>query len=286
MVALDDDAWLDANLEPARARAQLGLALPDLPPPDVQHRFTGRQGRANLRQAFDFYRFVSERLPPAGAGGRYRVVDFGGGWGRILRLFLRELPAEQLLLLDCLSDAIECARALRPPYAVVQNDTAPPLPMTTASADCCYAFSVFSHLSEAACSDWFAELSRVLVPGGKLVITTRGRQQIRYLRRLRRREQLYAPLRTLLGRPIAPYTRTLLDALPPPDTIERHYNAGRFQFYPTGGGGELSEAFYGETWIPRAWLEDQLNVFGFDRCEFFTEFATIDQCVCVLTKPD
>ena len=37
-----------------------------------------------------------------------------------------------------------------------------------------YTFSVFTHLSEALQVSWLAELSRVLKPGGYLLLTTVG----------------------------------------------------------------------------------------------------------------
>ncbi len=72
--------------------------------------------------------------------------------------------------------------------------------------------------------------------------------------------------------------------LPRPETIREIYDRGVFQFYPVGGGGELSKDFYGETWIPKSWLEKKYTSFGFSACEFYTEFETVDQCVFVLTK--
>lgn len=261
---LSDQAWLEANLNPALGRQQTGIAIPDLPPEDVQMRFTARHGRDNLQQAFDFYKMVLDHLPVE-RKGQFRLIDFGGGWGRVLRLFLRETPAEELLLVDCMTDAVECARGLHPPFSVLQNAPAPPLPSDITSADCCYAFSVFSHLSEAAFRAWLRCFSDVLVPGGKLIFTTRGTRQIQYLKQL----APDAPMRL---------------RLPHPDKILRRYRAGDFQFYRTGGGGELTDDFYGEAWIPRLWMERNSASLGFGRCEFLEEFESVDQCVFILTK--
>ena len=72
--------------------------------------------------------------------------------------------------------------------------------------------------------------------------------------------------------------------LPSPEIIREEYEKGVFQFYSAAGGGELTEDFYGETWIPREWLEERYISLGFSACDFYTEFKTIDQCVFVLTK--
>jgi SAM-dependent methyltransferase len=260
----NDRLWLDANLNPKAGRAEFDINIPLLPTEEIQKRFTGRHGRANLEQAFDFYKFVLSHMPLE-SRGRLRVVDFGGGWGRILRFFLREFPADSLVLFDCLTDAIECARSLESPYPVFKNGPEPPLPLERGCADCCYAFSVFSHLSEPACSSWLAAISEVLVPGGKFIFTTRGQSQIHHLRKLSPGNALAA-------------------VLPHPDKIQQLYDAGEFQFYPTGGGGELTDNFYGEAWVTRQWIEDHYRSLGFSRYEFHNEFATIDQCVFVMTK--
>src|SRR5262249_48345928 len=154
-------------------RTELGLSIPDLPPAEIQSRFTGRSGRANLEQAFQFYTFVLQHMPQQ-QRGRFRLIDFGGGWGRILRFFLREYSAERLVLFDCLTDAVKCAQSLNPPFSVHQNGVLPPLLLEKACADCCYAFSVFSHLSEPACVAWLSHLGELLVPNGKLIVTSRG----------------------------------------------------------------------------------------------------------------
>ncbi|MEB3200172.1 MAG: hypothetical protein VKK62_06565 [Synechococcaceae cyanobacterium] len=54
-------------------------------------RFTARHGRDNLQQAFDFYKVVLDHLPTQ-SKGQFRLIDFGGGWGRVLRLFYAKLP--------------------------------------------------------------------------------------------------------------------------------------------------------------------------------------------------
>ncbi|MFA6954577.1 MAG: class I SAM-dependent methyltransferase [Thermoanaerobaculia bacterium] len=274
MSSISDETWLLANLHPAQGSAELGIQIPELPPGEIQLRFTGREGRVNLQQAFDFYKFVLAHFPQE-RNGKLRLIDFGGGWGRILRLFLREFQADQLVLIDCLTAAIDCARSLNPPFTVVKNEVMPPLPLEPACTDACYAFSVFSHLSELACSRWLTHLRGLLVPGGRLIITTRGSVQIGNLRHLR----------AVASPDDADPTHPIARSLPHPDEIEQRYDAGEFQFYPTGGGrGELTSDFYGEAWIPEQWIARNLDRLGFSGYEFFTEFLTVDQCVFVLTR--
>jgi SAM-dependent methyltransferase len=262
-----DHEWFEANLNPQEYRSRLGIAIPDLPSDEVQLRFTGRTGRENLQQAFDFYKFILANLPKSGVD-RQSVLDFGGGWGRILRFFLREFPVERLFLVDCLTAAIECARSLNAPFNIIQSNVNPPVPLQEGTIGVCYAFSVFSHLSERGSESWLRHLADLLVPGGKLTITTRGKAHINNLEEMIRTNPSY-PLAALL---------------PQPETIRKEYEQGVFQFYPVGGGGELSKDIFGETWISRRWLEERYISLGFSACDFYTEFETIDQCVFVLTK--
>lgn len=271
MEQISDQEWFEANLNPLlyreTYRARFGIELPDLPPDEIQRRFTGRAGRENLQQAFDFYQFVLANLP-AGATAERRLLDFGGGWGRVLRFFLREFSAERLLLADCLSDAIQEARSIHNPFQIIHSRVNPPLPLERGSIGVCYAFSVFSHLSETACYSWLLHFADLLVPGGKLIITTRGEAHINYLESLARSNSPHQ----------------LLDFLPAPEIIRNEYEKGGFQFYPIGGGGELSKDFYGEAWISRRWLQERHVSLGYAACEFYSEFETVDQCVFVLTK--
>jgi len=56
----DDRFWFESMLRPARGQKYCEISLPSLPPDDVQIRFTGRHGRANLDQAYQFYNFISQ----------------------------------------------------------------------------------------------------------------------------------------------------------------------------------------------------------------------------------
>jgi hypothetical protein len=134
MKTISDEQWLAVNLNPTGHNENLGFSIPELPSDAVQVRFTGDCGLANLQQAFDFYRFVLGRMPGAEVG-RYRLIDFGGGWGRVTRFFLREIPAARLVLVDCLTDAVEIARSLSSPFQVFHTEVQPPLPFDREVAD-------------------------------------------------------------------------------------------------------------------------------------------------------
>lgn len=280
---VSDANWLAFNLDPKIST----ISLPALPDPETQILFTGRAGRPNLQQAFDFYKFVSSHLPPD-SGAQYRIVDFGGGWGRILRFFLRDVASDRLVLTDCLNDAIECAKSLSPTYKIIKNEVNPPLPIGRSSVDAFYAFSVFSHLNERATRNWLAHFSELLTNGGKVFITTRGSTHIDSVQSIQNGSMvssLKGAVKKLIGRGTEPaHIARLRTELPSADIIRTRLDRGEFQFYPMGGKAELSDDFYGETWIPEKWVTDNCRSLGFRTYERFSEFGTIDQCIFVLTK--
>lgn len=281
---MTDTIWLEANLDPAAHRTP-ELRIPDLPPDDVQRRFTGKCGRLNLQQAFEFYSFVLPRLPEP--KGRYRVIDFGGGWGRILRFFVKDIPPDKLLLTDTMAGAVQLARDMKPPFRVLHHDPQPPFPLEPgATADAVIAFSVFSHLNESTARAWLAYFASILAPGGRVIATTRGRRHIQSLRReaVRMRGLRQRLKRALRGKRALDQGSALAAGLPEPGAIEARLSEGGFQFYPFAGGDELSASFYGEAWITEGWLRDNASGLGYETVEFVEEFGAVNQCVFVLTK--
>ncbi len=92
-----------------------------------------------------------------------RVADWGCGLGRVIR----HLPARyQRHGFDYNTAAIEwCRKHVQGPQFSV-NGLRPPLPAPDASFDALFALSVFTHLSAEGHTAWFAEIARVLAPGG------------------------------------------------------------------------------------------------------------------------
>lgn len=272
---INDDEWYDLQFRPEEAFKKYGVILPTLPSDEVQIGFTGLCGHFNLRQAFNFYRYVCSvcQIDDMSAP---RILDFGGGWGRISRFFLRDTKPECIFIAETREFAIECLRATGDRCHVIHNQPRPPILELTGLFDLVYAYSVFSHLSEEYLHAWINYLLGVLRPGGSLVFTTRGQSFIDHLEHLHSKTNKPHEI-------LQEYVRRLREELPLPEEIRRRYLNGEFQFYPIGGAGECTADFFGETFIPKRYIEQNFGPFFVD---FNDNVLYVDQSVVVLQKPE
>jgi SAM-dependent methyltransferase len=104
------------------------------------------------------------------------VLDFGCGCGRVTRYL--DGFAGTVAGSDVNGRAIEWCRNNLGFARFERNALAPPLAFAAGSFDLVYALSVFTHLTAELQLEWRDELSRVLRPGGTLLITTHGRSYV------------------------------------------------------------------------------------------------------------
>jgi SAM-dependent methyltransferase len=177
---ISDDFWFWICTEGFRRHTQLQDLLPGVPDESVQVDVTGSAGDPLLLEGFRFYQLVSRlyrtHVGPLEDCGR--VLDFGCGWGRIIRFFLRDLDPSRLYGVDPDADMIRFCQGSNRWCTFERTKTRPPTAFPPESIDLIYAFSVFSHLSEPVHEEWLIEFKRVLRPGGLLIATTRARDFI------------------------------------------------------------------------------------------------------------
>jgi hypothetical protein len=263
---IDEMNWFELQFHPQKALDLYGIHLPSLPPDEVQLGFTARSGRVNLQQAFSFYRYV-HAVSRLNEVENPRILDFGGGWGRISRFFLKDTRPELIFIADCMTNAIDWLQKTNNHCRIIKNGPLPPIDGLDEPLDLIYAFSVFSHLSESCMRSWVAYFMECLRPNGVLVLTTRGHQFIEQIEQLHREKSAFhARLRELL---------------PTPDVLRDRHLKGEFQFYPIGGAGELTSDFYGETFIPKNYFEKH---YGGLLVDFTESVPDVDQSVVVLRR--
>lgn len=177
---IDDDFWHWLIRESSFKRAGFDGFLPGFPDDAVQVRFTGASGELTLWHAFHAYRLFRTLAADHGrpVPACRAVLDFGCGWGRIIRFFLKDVAADRLWGVDVNPDLIEiCRRYDRWSRFEVVGPSGPTA-FPDGTFDLVYSFSVFSHFSEEMHVRWLEEIHRILKPGGLFLATTRPRDFI------------------------------------------------------------------------------------------------------------
>ena len=236
-------------------------SVPPLPPREIQEHFCGLSGLRAMQQAVAFYAAIRDFCKENGKPiqSMKAILDFGCGWGRITRCFLREVRTDVLFGCDVIPSMIEICQKSIPSYHFVTNNALPPSPFGEETFDLIYAYSVFSHLSEDAHKSWLQEFHRILKPNGIMVLTTRPRYFIGNWPNL-----AYLPK---------------IDV----DQLLKEYDAGKFVHIPHSSSHNLSDSFFGETAIPSAYMKCVWPKW-FDLRGFRGDVCHVDQNVVFLVK--
>jgi SAM-dependent methyltransferase len=151
--------------------------LPEMPSVEVQESWTGSNGHALMTHSLSFVKTLTSAYHEM--GGRAlessNVLDFGCGWGRMLRLFAKYVPSHSLFGVDPWDQSIEICRQSGIHANLAISDYLPerlPTPEGT-KFDLIFAFSVFTHLSERATKKCAQTLKKYMSEDGVLVITIR-----------------------------------------------------------------------------------------------------------------
>lgn len=162
-------------------RVRLGLGFPDdgTPPLFLTLQHGHKDGAAYMKSGEILADALMHHLEPLGVtiGEGTRVLDFGCGIGRALE----NLPAGVVRYgCDVKPDQVTWLTRHRPSWRVVRNEFTPPLPADFVNFDLIYAFSVFTHMSEAAATQWATDLHSRLAPKGILFVTVIDPSQERF----------------------------------------------------------------------------------------------------------
>jgi SAM-dependent methyltransferase len=240
---VDDDFWYWLIRESYFDPARLDGLLPGFPDEAVQVRFTGNAGELMLWQAFGAYRLLRDLAAEHGrpVSACEAVLDFGCGWGRIIRFFQKDLAASRLWGVDANPEMVALCRRHHRWSHFEAVEPAGPTGFGDGTFDLVFAFSVFSHFSEAMHARWLVEIRRILRPGGVLVATTRRRDFIEQSVLDRLRRPLSRHPDAIAGRFVD--TRRWLAA----------YDAGEYCYEPLPGLVDWGETCIPEAYVRRHW---------------------------------
>ncbi|HMS83261.1 MAG TPA: class I SAM-dependent methyltransferase [Nitrospira sp.] len=222
-----------------------GKPLPKFPSDQIQINTTGQAGVATLREAFIFYQDCVENFKVLGSAiePHHQLLDYGIGWGRIARFFLKELPLENIHGLDVMEDFVAICRETFGSNNFHVTTPFPPTTIPDGKFNFIVGYSVFSHLSEEACFRWMGEFHRVLAPGGMIALTTRGRPFFDFCESLRDKGH-------------SGYLRALSTMFDDFGDARARYDREEFVHsnkQGVNGGGAMTAEFYGETFIPEGY---------------------------------
>lgn len=150
-------------------------ALPTMPEDQVQTNWTGTFGEALLVQSAAFINAIT---------GEYRkhvhhplseaaVLDYGCGWGRLIRLMYAHTKPENIFGCDPWDVSIQLCRAANLKAHLAVTDYVPSGLPFEKPFHLIYAFSVFTHLSQRTADAVMSTLRKHIAPDGLLVITIR-----------------------------------------------------------------------------------------------------------------
>jgi len=164
-----------SQIDRPQAAERLLHFLPTMPSDDVQVLWTGASGHVLLAQSVAFVRILVSHFPNRAMRPQAdaTLLDFGCGWGRLLRLACKFVRPSYLWGVDPWDRSIALCREhgvlgnLRPsPWIPRELDVPQDLDMA-------YAFSVFTHLPAEVAAIALRTLTRHLVSGGRLLLTVR-----------------------------------------------------------------------------------------------------------------
>lgn len=275
---LQIDPWLKTlllSLETGQ-RSPFGDVIPEYPAEELQRNTTGLASGAAIEQAYAFYQDAIDALGKVGLslGRDSQLLDFGFGWGRISRVFMQDVPLENIHGIDVDPGFVALTQKAFDSSNFTECPAFPPTKFPAGKFDLVYAYSVFSHLSEKACRKWMDEFHRVLKPGGVVVFTTRHDSFFDYCAWAATQES------------DNPYLTALGALFPDIEAAKASYRSGELVHASSeavGGGGPRDASFYGETWIPEQFAATEFGD-GFEFIAGYFDPVKYDQACFALRR--
>lgn len=270
-----DQEWFEAIVKSVDNPFVDGIELPGFPPDEFQRNSIGSSGKHALSEGFNFYSEIKQYAANLGQplSRDSHILDFGCGWGRMMRFFLKDVVADNLYGIDVDPAMIDiCVNTVRHGnYSVVKPE--PPTQFSNNSFDVVYAYSVFSHLSEPVHIKWVEEFSRILKPGGIMIVTTQARRFIDFCRSFRDQNHESG------------WHNGLANSFLDTEAAFADYDNGKFLYSATGGGIARPASFYGEAIISPGYIKREWTKY-LTFCDFVDDPAKFNQAVIVMQKPN
>lgn len=232
---LDEAAWRDRLLASVNEPVQHGRRYPGFPDEGTQKAFVGSAYADALGEGFRFYSFTRRYIDEQRMGlkgGRY--LDFGAGWGRIGRFFLRDFERGDMAGVDVDPGMVAFCQGADVPGHHLTVRQGQRLPFRDGAFRLVTAYSVFTHLPAPVFRAWMDELLRVTAFGGLIVFTVEPERFLDFVAGID---------------PAAPesgWHAALRGTLGDIDDRKRELQACGATYLPTGGGPFRAPDVYGD----------------------------------------
>ena len=232
--SFDDDFWFWLNTIGYRTQPAVREILSPLPADEIQIRLTGVSGDISLQHAFNQYRIIKSLLDKHNV--RFdkfgKILDFGCGYGRLLRFFVKDIDRGKLYGTDIDNTLVTwCKENNRFGHYCI-NGQYPPTEFTDKSFSFIFSFSVFTHLSENSHLVWMEEMNRLLDDHGIIIFTIWNHPQ--------KTVEYHAPH-------FEDYNQLI-----------RNYDSGKFCYSNVRYNGSTT---YGEAHVPLSYIKEKWSKF-------------------------
>jgi glycosyltransferase involved in cell wall biosynthesis len=156
--------------------------FPSMPSDQVQDNWTGSHGETLLRQSVAFINSIvtSYSTLTGRSIDTASILDFGCGWGRLIRLLYKIVPVQNIYGVDPWDESINLCRQYGIKGNLAVSDYVPQSLPFERTFDMIFAFSVFTHLSEKTTQTVLKTLRKYIAEDGLLVITIRPKEYWNY----------------------------------------------------------------------------------------------------------
>jgi len=184
----------------------LSAFMPPMPPDADQDLWTGNHGIILLIQSMAFIESMLSgyRIFTARDIRDAHVLDFGCGWGRLIRLLYKYVSSEQIYGVDSWDKSIENCKKYNVKANFAISEYVPSGLPFDRKFDLIFAFSVFTHLSEKTFEASLLTLRKHISDNGLLVITIRPKNYWLFHERGRLTEKML-PLHEKMGFAFTPH---------------------------------------------------------------------------------
>jgi hypothetical protein len=180
VVRIARSSTLDAFAEfllhlPSTEFQNLSKLLPAMASTEVQEQWTGASGYSLLRQSVSFVQNMHTNFVDLTGKTleNSNVLDFGCGWGRLLRLMLFFTKPQNLYGCDAWPQSLTLAQESGvPAHLALSKEMPEELPFVQ-KFDLIYAFSIFTHLSKPCTHACLNAIRKSIKQDGLLILTVR-----------------------------------------------------------------------------------------------------------------